>query len=525
MVLLAVVGELGGLMRTFCLLLWLLGVAVEWTAALELGFPFRDHAVLQAGKPLPVWGRAESAAEVLVRLGEREKVTRAGSDGSWRVEFASADPSATGVSLRVRSGESEIVVNDLVFGEVWVASGQSNMRWRLRDCVGGPEAVRAGDDDHLRVWDLEGRLPTNANPYPVNLLKGINETNFYETEGWQRAGPTSLGAFSGVGYFFARRLRQELGVPVGVIHLAVGGSPMEAHLPPETLAAHPDWREFADAWWGHSDYPAWCRGRAALNLRAWFADPPEERAPAHPFAPGFLWKAGVSRILPFPVRGILWYQGESNATVDGGTGPAVGRTINREKFESLIRSWREGWGEENLPFYFVQLPGLNRDWEEFREMQREVSCEVPETGMVVTIDVGHPTNVHPRDKRPVGDRLAHLALRGTYGRKEVLVSPELRGVDFQGARVVVSFDRQVVSKGGVPGFESAGEDGVFRKAQAMLAGRRVVVEDPLGREVKGVRYAWADHPVAALTGPEGLPVGPFWEQERNEKDQGERRGP
>jgi sialate O-acetylesterase len=255
-----------------------------------------------------------------------------------------------------------------------------------------------------------------------------------------------------------------------------------------------------------------------LNLREWLEDPPEERVPVHPFAPGFLWEAGVRRILPFPVRGILWYQGESNATIDGGSGPAVSREINREKFESLIRSWREGWGDEELPFYFVQLPGLNRDWEEFREMQREVSRRIPGTGMVVTLDAGHPTDVHPRNKRPVGERLAGLALRETYNRKDVLVSPDLRGVEYQGERVVLTFDREVSSKEPVVGFETAGEDGVFQKAKAVVAGRQVVVEDALGREVKGVRYAWADHPVAALTGPEGLPVGPFWEQERNEKD-------
>lgn len=506
------------MMRLLCLLLGWAGGLLGWTAALEVGFPFRDHAVLQAGKPLPVWGRAESGAEVVVRLGKREKTTRTRTDGNWRVEFGGSGPSAEGVSLVVRSGESEVVLEDLVFGEVWVASGQSNMRWRLRDCVGGPGAIRDGQDPLLRTLDLEGRLKTDARSYPLEFLKEVDEGNFYQSKGWQRANEESLGSFSGVGYFFARHLRQELEVPVGVIHLAVGGSPMEAHLPPETLEAHPEWRGFLSDWWLDPSYPAWCRGRAALNLREWFADPPGEQAPAHPFAPGFLWKAGVSRILPFPVRGILWYQGESNATLDGGAGPAVSREVNREKFASLIRSWREGWGDQDLPFYFVQLPGLNRDWAEFREMQREVSRRIPGTGMVVTLDVGHPTDVHPRNKRPVGERLAGLALRETYGRKAVRVSPDLQGANFQGARVVVNFDREVVSKGVLVGFETAGEDGVFRKAQALVVGRQVVVEDDLGREVKEARYAWSAHPVAALTGPEGLPVGPFWEQERNEKD-------
>ena len=497
---------LGTMSARFVLLLWML--VVESLGALELALPFSDHAVLQAGVVLPVWGKAEPGVEVRVSLGDRRLETRASADGDWRVSFPAAEASGKGMAMEVAAGDQRVVREDLVFGEVWIATGQSNMSWKLKDCATGKEAMEAGDDAELRVLNFQGTLHPGGRRYAREFLAQLNEVNYYESGGWQRATAETLGDFSGVGYFFARRLRVELGVPVGVIHLAVGGSPMEAHLPREDFLRDEKLRGLLNEWWKNPEYPRWCRERAALNLTEWLEEPVKEQEPPHPFAPSFLWNAGVAPLLPFPVKGVLWYQGESNATIDGGAGPAVAKEVNRRKFEALIQAWRGAWEDDRLPVYFVQLPGLNRDWELFREMQLEVSREVPGVGMAVTIDVGDATNVHPTRKRPVGERLAGLALEKTYGLAVEGESPVVMEVGFEKDRAWVIFDQAVEVRGGgdLKGFELAGEDGKFRAVTGVVQGKRVSLE---GAAVVAVRYAWADDPAGNLVGERGLPVSPF----------------
>lgn len=480
-------------------------------AAFELALPFTDHAVIQAGEKVPVWGSADPGEEVRVQLGERTRTTKATKNGAWKVEFEAFEVSARGIPLVVTSNGKSLVRKDLVFGEVWIATGQSNMRWMLKDCATGKEVIANGKDDGLRVLNFQGSLHPGGKRYPREFLKNLNPANYYQSKGWQRASPDSLAGFSGVGYFFARKLRAELGVPVGIIHLAVGGSPMEAHLPQLAFEGDEQLKGLLNQWWKNPEYPRWCRQRAALNLTHWLKNPVKGRTPPHPFAPAFLWEAGVEPLLPFPVKGVLWYQGESNATEDGGRGLAVEKEVNRRKFASLIKSWRRAWSKENLPVYFVQLPGLNRDWELFREMQLEVSREVPGVGMAVTIDVGHPTNVHPPSKKPVGERLARLALAGTYGKKLVSSSPVMKAMEFAGETAVVFFDQKVTVPPGetAKGFEVAGEDRVFHPAIARVDGKSVILRSSKVSTIVAVRYAWADDPNCNVTNGEGLPLGPF----------------
>jgi sialate O-acetylesterase len=273
-------------------------------------------------------------------------------------------------------------------------------------------------------------------------------------------------------------------------------------------------------WWKNPEYPQWCRERAALNLTEWIEEPIQGREPPHPFAPAFLWNAGVQPLLPFPVRGVLWYQGESNATVDGGRGAPVAKEINRRKFEALIGAWRWAWREEGLPVYYVQLPGLNRKWPIFREMQLEVSKEVPGVGMAVTIDVGHSTNVHPNKKKPVGERLAGLALGKTYGKELVCESPVVKQVKYDQHLAWVEFDQPIATKGNeeVLGVEVAGRDRVFHPGTVMIQRKVIAVRSDEVKAVVAVRYAWANDPKGNLINKEGLPVSPFrsdgWSDEK-----------
>lgn len=480
-------------------------------AALELALPFTDHAVLQAGEPIPVWGTTIPGGEVTVRLGERMRRTTASAEGVWQVDFEAVGPSAEGIRLLVESGGDRLERKDLVFGEVWIATGQSNMRWMLKDCEGGKDELKNGSDAMLRVFNFQGRLHPGGARFSREFLSQIDESNYYETKGWQRASSKSLADFSGVGYFFAKKLRKELRVPVGVIHLGVGGSPIEAHLPKSAFLRDEQLKGLLHEWWTNPDYPRWCRQRAALNLTEWFKDPIQGRTPPHPFAPTFLWNSGVQPLLPYPVKGVLWYQGESNATLSGGSGAPASKVVNRRKFDALIQSWRRAWRKEELPIYFVQLPGLNRSWPIFREMQLEASRGNENVGMAVTIDLGHPTNVHPIKKRPVGDRLARLALTGTYGRNLVAEGPSVRKVKPGWGKLRVDFDQVLKTSdaGEITGFEIAGKDRVFHSAKGEIIEKSIVLTSEEVPLPVAVRYAWANDPKCNLVNAEGLPASPF----------------
>lgn len=493
----------------FLVLFFLIG---SWAdGALELALPFTDHAVLQADKILPVWGKTLPGGIVMVKLGNRSRKTTASAEGFWQVDFEATGPSAKGITMTVISGREKLMRKDLVFGEVWIATGQSNMRWMLKDCEGGKEEVESGGDAKIRVFNFQGRLHPGGARYSREFLGQIDESNYYETEGWQLASPRSLAEFSGVGYFFAKKLRKELGIPIGVIHLGVGGSPIEAHLPKGAFLRDERLKDLLNDWWINPDYPRWCRERAALNLTEWFKNPVEGKSPPHPFAPTFLWNAGVQPLLPYPIKGLLWYQGESNATLSGGSGASASKVVNRRKFDALIQSWRRAWRIEDLPVYYAQLPGLNRSWSMFREMQLEASRENESVGMAVTIDVGHPTNVHPTDKRPVGERLARLALAKTYGKDLVAEGPIVLKFRPAWDKLWVDFDQVIkTSDNGDPvGFEVAGKDHKFHSAKGRAEGKSLVLTSEQVALPIAVRYAWANDPKCNLVNAEGLPVSPF----------------
>ncbi|BDS08570.1 hypothetical protein NT6N_36100 [Oceaniferula spumae] len=489
---------------------------ISQAVALELALPFTDHAVLQHGQPLPVWGIADAGADVKVKLGDHSASTRANSKGAWKVEFPAEKPSAKpfkGVQMEVVSGDQKITRDDLLFGDVWIATGQSNMRWMLKQCDNGKDAIAASADDGLRLLNFEGSLHPGGKKYSMEFLTQMTPQNYYKSDGWQASSPKSSPNFSGVAYFFGKKLREELEIPIGLIQLAVGGTPIEAHMPKKAFESDSDLRPLLKTWWKNPDYPRWCRNRAALNLTHWLADPPKGQEPPHPFAPSFLWQAGIDPLLPFPVKGVIWYQGESNAGRDGSPEAITDGSLNKKKMKALITAWRDAWGNEMLPVYYAQLPGLNRKWPVFREMQLELSQEVDNVGMVVTIDVGHPTNVHPNKKQPVGDRLARLAMAGTYGKKVVPNGPIFQRHVVKKGQVFIDFKNKAGLKASdgdeIRGFEVAGSDKKFHPGTATVSGEYLVVQSDHVRSPAAVRYAWANDPDCNLVNAEGLPASPF----------------
>ncbi|QQL45022.1 GDSL-type esterase/lipase family protein [Sulfuriroseicoccus oceanibius] len=487
---------------------------VVGVSALELAAPFSSHMVLQRDAGIPVWGTAAPREKVTVTFGGQQVAGRADQDGKWRVALEPMPAAAQGGELKVVGSSGELVLQDVLVGDVWVATGQSNMRWRLKDCTGGREAAAAADDTAIRVLNYEGTLHPGGQKYSVDFLKKMTIETYYQAPGWQAATSKVVPGFSGVGYHFARRLRESVDVPIGVVHFAVGGSPIEAHIPREAMERSPLLRDFLGDWFKNEDYPQWCRQRAAHNVAHWLADPQlKKKSPPHPFAPHFLWDAGVARFLPLPVKGVLWYQGESNATVDGGGGAPVPVEVNRDKFEVLVRAWRAAWKNDKLPVYHVQLPGLNRPWAPFREAQLEATRRLDNVGMAVAIDVGHPTDVHPRNKKPVGERLALLALSMTYGEDVVANGPLYKRSVFKNGRGFIDFEfsqgMRAADGGDLVGFEIAGRDKVWHPAAARVSNGYIEVASPEVRDPIAVRYGWANDPVCNLVNEAGLPASPF----------------
>jgi len=482
-------------------------------AELSLALPFGDHAVLQHGKPLPVWGKADPSATVTVKLGDNQQKTTSSADGSWKVNFPASKPSKEGISMEVSSGAEKVVRKDLLFGDVWIATGQSNMRWMLKQSASGKDAIAKSDDKLLRLFHFDGTLHPGSKKYSKEFLLKMTPENYYATKGWQKSSPASSANFSGVGYFFAKKLRQELDIPIGVIQLAVGGTPVEAHMPRSAFENDKELKPLLKKWWLNKEYPSWCRGRAAHNLTNWTSDPPIGIDPPHPFAPSFLWDSGIKPLLPFPVKGVIWYQGESNAGKDGSPNSATDGTLNKKKFMLLIEGWRKAWADDKLPVYYAQLPGLNRKWPVFREMQLEVSKELKNVGMAVTIDHGHPTNVHPATKLPVGNRLARLALAGTYGQDIVPNGPIIEKSKAKSGKMYISFlngEGLKTSDGGkVRGFEIAGKDKKFYPAAVKITPKYIEVTSEKVKSPEAVRYAWANDPDCNLINGAGLPASPF----------------
>lgn len=494
-----------------------LSVSVLATAALPakltLAYPLADHALIQAGRTLVLRGTAEANVAVSVALAGKHHHARADSSGAWRARIPPLKASYRPLTLTVTAGRESVARKDLLVGELWVATGQSNMQWPLNRTKGGKRALVSSPDPHLRFLHHSGTLHPDGKKYPRAFLTKLNQANYYHSPGWQTCTTESAANFSAVAYFFAKKLRKQLDVPVGIIALPVGGSPIEAHMPEDAFASDPKLKPLLKDWWKNPDYPQWCRQRAALNLTHWLADPEPGKDPPHPFAPTFLWQAGIEPLLNFPVKGVIWYQGESNATVDGGGGKAVPKEINHRKLVALVRAYRRHWDNKNLPFYHVQLPGLNRNWTLFREMQSDVTRELDHVGMAVAIDVGHPTDVHPRNKKPVGERLARLALHNTYGKAVPCRGPAPGKITRAGSFVTVAFSHAdgltTADKQPPRTFELAGADGIFHPARAKITRHSVTLASGRVAVPLSIRYAWANDPDVNLVNGADLPAAPF----------------
>jgi sialate O-acetylesterase len=483
--------------------------ALPGRADIMLAPPFTDQAVLQRDISVPVWGRAAPGEKIAVRHRGQQVETTAGTDGRWSVRLAPMPASAAGADLVV-AGANTVTLHDVVVGEVWLASGQSNMEWPLSLALEAKAEIAAAHSSLVR----ELHVDHSPSDLPTDTVK---------TGGWQIATPATAGGFSAVGYFFAQALAEKLSVPVGIIHSSWGGTPIESWLAEPVLRTTRAWPRFDRQWQQAlkvfpkkmAEYPAldaaWRqadeeqRATGKPNPLAW---PHPPAGPGTVYAPGGLFNGMILPLAPFALRGVIWYQGESN----------VGREREyRELFPAMITSWRQAWPLGDFPFYFVQLPNFSdhkpggRKWAALREAQA-AALALPHTGMAVTIDVGEAEVLHPTNKKPVGERLALLAEAQVHRLPVEASGPVFQAATREGAALRLKFSHAVglAARARPPtGFEVAGADQVFHAASAALDGESVLVSATEVPEPVAVRYAWTNSPAASLYNGAGLPAAPF----------------
>ncbi len=455
---------------------------------------FGDHMVVQRGMKVPVWGTADAGEKVTVKAAQREQSVTADARGKWRVALDAMEAGDEPITITI-TGKNSITINDVLVGEVWVCSGQSNMGFSLKSASNGAEAVKSADRPKMRLF-MVGRAIKDQ---PQEDLSGGR---------WEVCTPQSAAGFSAVAYFFGRELQEKLNQPIGLIQPSWGGTRAEAWMPRETFDAlklpyEPEWTE---QWLNPPHKPG-----AAKQ------EPPRPHE-----APACLYNGMIAPIAGYAMRGVIWYQGETNT--------AYGEHY-RNVLAALITSWRGAWGQgdpstgsgrdpstgsgRDFPFLVVQLANLknSRFWPITREAQAQVSRELPNVGLAVTIDVGESNDIHPREKLTVGKRLALIAQKIAYGMDVPHSGPVAKSMEVRGSDAVIRFehvDKGLVAKGdALQGFAIAGADGQFVPAKARIEGETVLVSADGVPAPTVVRYGWENDPTCTLYNKADLPAVPF----------------
>jgi sialate O-acetylesterase len=482
---------------------WLcLGLATTTVAVAEVTLPnvFSDHMVLQRRQPNKVWGKAAAGEKISVSIGTQSHAATAGADGAWQVTLAPLEASSTPLRLVARGQANQVAVEDVLVGEVWIASGQSNMEYALGSTYDADLELAAANHPGIRFINY----PNVGAQAPVWT---------HANAGWVVSTPQSARGFSAVAYVFARQIHASLGVPVGVINNAWGGSRAEAWVPRKYFDNRANLSPIV------ARYDGFAKDLAALEAKGTLST--EEQAKARQLRtdvngddrPANAWNGIVASHAGYGIRGVLWYQGEGNA-------PRAHQ--HRELFPLLIESWRKEWGQGDFPFYWVQLPGNEKQkpepgesaWAELRESQT-LTTRVPNTAQVVTIDLGEDGDLHPRSKKDIGLRLARVALARDYGMPMPYRSATWRAMRVEGGKAVLEFDHvegrlRAIDGGVLRGFAVAGADRKFVWAEATVnRDSTITVSSDKVPNPVAVRYAWADNPVNNVYDNTRLPLTPF----------------
>ncbi|HEY9046971.1 MAG TPA: sialate O-acetylesterase [Ohtaekwangia sp.] len=451
---------------------FLFSVACIASAEAQLRLPslFDNHMILQQQSPIPIWGWSHPSQDITIHVSWDTTTIKTKSDNTtyWSATLYTPPASNKPYTITIQAGGEQRVLQDVLVGEVWLCSGQSNMEWSMENSADGKQAMAQANDPAIRLFHVS----KSAASFPQVHGEGT----------WRVCTPESVKYFSAVGYFFAKKLQQNLNIPVGLINASWGGTPAETWTPEEIINADATLKAAADK---QGDDRPWCPSR-----------------------PGVVFNAMINPIIPFRIAGTLWYQGESNT----GTPETY-----KQLMEAMVASWRKEFLNE-FPFYYVQIaPYADYGGEGgvlLREQQVKM-LQIPNSGLVVISDlVENVKDIHPKFKKPVGERLANLALTDTYGKKDIASkSPLYKAMKIEKGKIRITFDHVpngLISKGGEPTeFQIAGEDKKFYPAKAKIEGSSVIVSAKEVKNPTSVRFGWSNASMPNLFSKEGLPVPSF----------------
>lgn len=523
---------------------------------LQLAAPFSSHMVLQRRQPLKLYGKADEGEEVTVELLEQRKRLYAGmapkksiqlerlhaeytgiqrgrihadSQGHWEISFPAMEAGGP-YRVKVSTGRKVIVLEDVMIGEVWICSGQSNMAFPLKDAIqeaplngaalrsdgrgnnplgnisqGTPSRSnvtdrRCGNNPNIRLLHMKPLAPTDNVAWDTVTLRKVNQLQYFSGS-WEISDTITAAGFSAVGWFFANKVQETLKVPVGIIEVAVGGSTTESWIDRFTMEQDASLTDELYRWRSSDFYQSWCRQRADTNLKNSIS--PLQR---HPYDPCYNYEAGIRLFTAYPMQGVIWYQGESN-------------THNVEQHDlllpALVSSWRKQWNRQ-FPFYYVQLSSINRpSWPVFREHQLELLKKIPRSGMAVSSDMGDSTNVHPRRKKEVGERLAALALHFTYQQQQVVpYGPMPLKATVSKHEIKIAFryaGKQLKTSDGnaLRGFVVEDDKGRVQQVKAIIAQDKIIIPLPAYSTAVKVSYGHEPFTRANLLNEAGLPAPNF----------------
>jgi len=503
-------------MKTRILAALIIGLCSAASSKANVVLPdvINEGMVIQRDRSVPIWGRADPGETITVRFAGQSKQVVAGSDGKWLVKLDAMHANATPATMTV-SGKNTIELKDILVGEVWLVSGQSNMQRLLSETANGDAAIAAANQPLIRLFNVSRQVAFKHKPPPLGT--------------WQACTPNSVKEFSAAGYYFSVELQKELNVPVGLINSSYGGSQAEAWTPVDYLLASADLKPTVERTKIWDEERPRVKAQYEEQLNQWRADVEKAKAagarpqpsPAVPDAlreyrvASSIYDGMIEPLIPFPIRGAFWYQGESNEARAEQYGMLL---------PTMIRAWRERWGEGNFPFGIIQLPNYrdpkdepaDEPWSFVREAQRRTAAAVPNAGLIVTIDIGEAHDIHPKNKLDVGKRMARWALVEVYGRKLTRSGPTFAQAKIGGPKIVLTFNDvgqglKIRDGDKLDEFAIAGVDRKWHWAQAKIVGKnRVEVWSEAIPLPQAVRYAFNNNPKHPnLTNETGLPAGPF----------------
>lgn len=465
---------------------------------LKLAAPFTDNMVLQRNQPIVVYGTANGGDRIEVLFKQQKQTAITNRYGKWKISFPAATHGGP-YELTVQAKGKNIVLKNILVGDVWFCSGQSNMAFPLQKSENGSaEVKKAITNSTIRLFNAKTIRETDDTAWDSITLVKTNQLKYFSGT-WSVCDSTSAKDFSAIAYYFGKNIAGEENVPVGLIQVAVGGSPIESWIDRYTLE-HDDKVVDVLTGWRKSDFlKPWVKERADVNLKN--AIDAKQR---HPYAPCYNFEAGIEAFIEFPIKGVLWYQGESNAH---------NIELHEHLMAVMVQSWRKAWGY-NFPFYYVQLSGFDLpSWPEFRDSQNRLQKIIPNSGMAVSTDYGDAQNIHPVKKKEVADRLALLALHYTYGKSVAANGPSAVKAEQKGENILVSFSfakkLATANKKELVSFELVTDKGKHLESKATIVNNQVVITIPKGEKITAVLYAWKPFTLANLVNEAGLPSSTF----------------